>query len=222
MAKIDDAEDDEAERLSNKVVEIDFKRVWWQVLIALCYTAGTRLNEAIHLSWADIDFASDTVRIIAKRDTGDLQDWQPKGRDSRTVPIPTLTVNLLTHIQSVADEGSPYVLIPKYRLDAINAAKASGKWKEGAHAMNNIRRRWLELRRAAGIAHATIHDLRRSAITNWSRRLPIHVTQELGGHASIMTTRRYYLAVTETDMEAARNAAADAIKTVTTTASKAD
>ena len=38
-----------------------------------------------------------------------------------------------------------------------------------------------------------------------------HVVQELAGHASIETTRRYYLAVTESDMVAARKATMDAI-----------
>ena len=80
--------------------------------------------------------------------------------------------------------------------------------------MNNIKREWGQIRLAAGLQDVTIHDLRRSSITNWARVLPIHVVQELAGHANIETTRRYYLAVTQNDMAAARKATEDVLKRV--------
>ena len=48
-----------------------------------------------------------------------------------------------------------------------------------------------------------IHDLRRSAITNWAQHLPIQVVQQLAGHSNITTTRKYYLAVRPEDMDSA-------------------
>jgi integrase len=56
----------------------------------------------------------------------------------------------------------------------------------------------------ACIESFTLHDLRRSCITNWAQVLPIHVVQRLAGHSDITTTQRYYLAVRESDMERAR------------------
>jgi len=43
-------------------------------------------------------------------------------------------------------------------------------------------------------------DLRRSAITNWAARLPIHVVRRLAGHSDIAATRKYYLAVRQEDV----------------------
>lgn len=57
----------------------------------------------------------------------------------------------------------------------------------------------------AGIGKYTLHDLRRSCITNWARRgTPIHVAQKLAGHADIQTTQKFYLSVQEEDLQAAR------------------
>ncbi len=190
------------------------KRLWWQVFNAVCYTAGTRLGEALNLTWADIDFENDNIRIVAKPETGVLHGWQPKDVDSRTVPIPQLTVDLLARMQENASEGNPYVLIPNDRLMTIKAAKEAGTWNEGQQLINNIKRDWGYLMRFAKFGKATRHDLRRSCITNWGRVLPMHVVQELAGHASIETTRKYYLAVTVQDMDAARRATEDAIKGV--------
>jgi len=44
------------------------------------------------------------------------------------------------------------------------------------------------------------NDLRRSAITNWAKKLPIQVFQILAGHSDIATTRKYYLAVRSEDL----------------------
>jgi integrase len=43
-----------------------------------------------------------------------------------------------------------------------------------------------------------------SAITNWAKSLPIQVVQKLAGHSDISTTRKYYLAVRNENMEQAR------------------
>ena len=127
------------------------------------------------------------------------------------MPIPTITIDLLTRLQAQADAGNPYVLIPTDRLRHIQAAKAVGTWREGQAVINNLERDWRQLVSGADLPHTTIHDLRRSAITNWERVLPIHVVMKLAGHASMETTRRYYLAVTADDMEAARKATEEAI-----------
>ncbi len=69
--------------------------------------------------------------------------------------------------------------------------------------VNNLRQRFITIRSHASVAKCTIHDLRRSAITNWARQLPIQVVQTLPGHASITTTRKYYLTVRPEDFDSA-------------------
>jgi hypothetical protein len=71
----------------------------------------------------------------------------------------------------------------------------------------------------AGIGKYTLHDLRRSCITNWARKgLPIHVTQQLAGHADIKTTQKFYLSVQDDDLRAARRAQQQIIKGLSTVA----
>ncbi|UCE46301.1 MAG: site-specific integrase [Phycisphaerales bacterium] len=57
--------------------------------------------------------------------------------------------------------------------------------------------------RKAGVTKCSLHDLRRSAITNWAKKLPIQVVQQLSRHSDIKTTRQYYLAVRLEDLQSA-------------------
>ncbi|MFI4910217.1 MAG: tyrosine-type recombinase/integrase [Sedimentisphaeraceae bacterium JB056] len=51
------------------------------------------------------------------------------------------------------------------------------------------------IRKNAKVDKCTIHDFRRSAITNWTQRLSFQVVHKLAGHSNIKTTMDYYLAV---------------------------
>ena len=64
-------------------------------------------------------------------------------------------------------------------------------------------RKFKLIRIRAKFDKCTIHDLRKSAITNWSKKLPIQVTHKLAGHSNIKTTLEYYLAVRPEDFKAA-------------------
>jgi integrase len=64
---------------------------------------------------------------------------------------------------------------------------------------NNLRENFHRVRQRAKVSKCTLHDLRRSAITNWASRLPIQVVQQLAGHSDISTTRKYYLTVRSED-----------------------
>jgi len=66
-----------------------------------------------------------------------------------------------------------------------------------------LRKNFNAIRCRVDVAKCTLHDLRRSAITNWASQLPIQVVQQLTGHSDIATTRKYYLAVRSEDMVSA-------------------
>jgi integrase len=83
-------------------------------------------------------------------------------------------------------------------------ARKDGSWQDEQKLVNNLNRRLATLRKRAGVAKFTYHDLRRSCITNWARHLPIHVVQKLAGHSDIKTTQAYYLPVQHDDLEKAR------------------
>jgi len=86
---------------------------------------------------------------------------------------------------------------------------AAGRWAAGQALVSNLLRRFKSLCRRAGVGPYALHDLRRSCITNWAGRLPIHVVQQLAGHSDIGTTERYCLSVRAEDLQAARRLASE-------------
>jgi integrase len=89
------------------------------------------------------------------------------------------------------------MFISPERLKIILQKRQEGKWHERKAVVNNITRDFHVIRRRAEVEHCTLHDLRRSAITRWAEKLPIHKVQALAGHSNISTTQEYYLAVQE-------------------------
>lgn len=86
---------------------------------------------------------------------------------------------------------------------------AEGQWHEGRDLINNVLQDFKTIRRRAGVAPCTIHDLRRSCITNWDRFLSAHVVRLLAGHSSLQTTMNFYLSVQEDDLEKTKNVSGD-------------
>lgn len=154
-------------------------RIWWRCFLSACYTAGLRYSEAVNLVWSDIDFARGSIRVSPKPEARDTVAWSPKDREVRTIPIPAATLDMLTNLQSVSPDGHAYVFLPAERFAFIKAAKEAGRWKDTQAALNNFSRSFrLLVQRAArdipalldgeGDPAVSIHDLRRTAITNWN------------------------------------------------------
>lgn len=180
-------------------------------MLAVLYSGGLRVGEAVHLTWADVDFERDEVRVIARKD---VLEFQPKGKRSRVIPMPKLAMDLLARLQvEQAEPSNPYAFLRLPRLRSISHRRRIGTWKPLQATLNNLRRTWYRIVTVSGIGPTTLHDLRRSAITNWARRLPTHVTQVLAGHVNIQTTMQFYVCVLDADMDAARQVAEDVLAT---------
>ncbi|MCK4294776.1 MAG: tyrosine-type recombinase/integrase [Planctomycetes bacterium] len=102
---------------------------------------------------------------------------------------------MLLNLQLETEEASPYVFISKARLLHILNRRSRGDWEPDSEIVNNLVRDLKVICRHAGANPFTFHDLRRSCIANWSKKLPIQTVQQLAGHSSIETTRKYYLSV---------------------------
>ena len=176
----------------------------WKVFLSLLYTTGLRLDEARHLTWADIDFEQAIVRVSAKRNSKSLVPWEPKDHEIRHIPLCQEMTGLLTQRQEKAPERVPYVFLTAERYAHVMELVGKGKWSQEKDLINNVLRSLKVIRRRAGISHCTIHDFRRSCITNWARQLPAPVVQKLAGHDSLETTMKYYIVVQEVDLESAR------------------
>ena len=177
---------------------------FWRAFLVTLYTSGIRLREATNLTWSDLDFQSGRLHISRKKASGLVQAWTPKDHEMRLIPLPAQTVDLLTAWQSVAPKSCPYVFMEQARWDYYLRQVTKGRWRGGQDLVNNLLRRFKTICRAAGTGHYTLHDMRRSCITNWAGQLPIHVVQQLAGHSDIRTTQKYYLLVQPQDFQKAR------------------
>ena len=126
------------------------------------------------------------------------EDWRPKDKDPRIVPICPELQTLLLEAYESADDGRELV-IPKTN-------------------MNNL---WWDMQvlfKRAGVQPYAkpFHTLRKSCITDWAARFPQHVVSEWAGHSDIQTTNEYYLQVPAMSMtDAPRKAFSKNPKTVT-------
>ena len=187
-----------------KVLDVS-NNLWWKVFFVLAYTSAGRRDELLNLTWADIDFETHNVVFVPKKASSRQLAWQPKDHEARTIPVPKESIQLLANLQAESDEGNPYVFLTTDRLNHILRRRAEGTWESDFELVNNLTRSIEALCRHANVKYFTPHDLRRSCITNWARKLPIQAVQHLAGHSSITTTRKYYLAVLESDCIAARD-----------------
>ena len=117
--------------------------------------------------------------------------------------MPEQTAQHLANLQAEAQEGFSYVFISPERLEIIKLLQKEANWSNLKAIRNNLNRDFDVVRRRAGIAKCTLHDLRRSAITNWAQALPIQAVQQFAGYSNITTTKKYYLAVRKEDIEKA-------------------
>ena len=171
----------------SKVFDVS-PNLWWKTFLVLAYTSAGRKNELLNLTWSDVDFENSNICFTPKKESKKLLAWEPKDHESRIIPIPERTIQLLADLQVEADESSPYVFISDRRLSRILARRAKGRWNEDSEIINNMLTRLKVFCKWAGIKQFCFHDLRRTCITNWARHLPIHAVQELAGHSKIETT----------------------------------
>jgi integrase len=189
---------------------------WWQGVMSLAYGSGLRKGEILNLTWADIDFESQQVYIRAKGSTKDTIEWEPKDHENRVVPMSDETAQLLANRQADSEEGLPYIFISPQRFQRIKQRMREHRWNARSEIVNNTVKNFEVIRCKAGVVKCSVHDLRRSAITNWAQKLPIQVVQQFAGHSNISTTRKYYLAVRSEDITSANKVMNEILEDVRT------
>jgi len=139
---------------------------WWKTLLSIGYGSGLRRNEILHLTWMDIDFENQRIIVAAKKGGEKILMWEPKGRKNRIVPISDESTQLLTDMHAKAPDGHPYVFVSPERLDRIRSRQKVGHWNPTSGLINNLGRDFDVICRKGNVTKCTVHDLRRSAITN--------------------------------------------------------
>ncbi|HLG56867.1 MAG TPA: tyrosine-type recombinase/integrase [Vicinamibacterales bacterium] len=130
---------------------------------------GMRRGEAVHLTWADVNFELGVIFIQAKPEW----DWKPK-TDERIIPIsPTLSEVLQQHHALRRSDG---LVFPN---------------KEGNRDIH-ILPKLKKVARRAGLPHATVHALRHSFGAHLRMAgVSLADIADLMGHKDLATTQIY-------------------------------
>ena len=150
-----------------------------RVIFLLSVKAGLRAKEIASLTWAMVTDAEGTLTDVIS-----LTDLASKGRGGRVIPINKDLKTALVVLKAEADKAvrpSPFLV----------TSERSGR--TSSYAVVNKFAAWY---RALGFTGASSHSGRRTAITNWARKISIvggslRDVQMLAGHFALSTTQRY-------------------------------
>jgi integrase len=167
----------------------------------------------LNCTWADIDFAEQTIKVSPKANTAATWEWLIKDTDRRTLPLTDMLTQLLVDHQNRQPEGHPYVFVPSVRYDYIpKELRAKSKWTYSdptSKVITSFSYGFRRILRQARVEEGQFHDLRRTAICNWFREgLKEFEIMRLAGHATFATTHKYYLRVRDDLVDRAREATA--------------
>ena len=164
-------------------------------MVTLGYCCGLRLGEVLNLTWLDVDFEQSRVRVVRKDASEHRNAWMPKDKEMRIVPLPNQAVSVIAKLQVSAADGQEYIFVNGRGSATGDRVKRHNAWRD-----------FQAIREKAGLPKCSFHDLRKSYCTNLAGAVPLHVVQELAGHADIRTTRKHYLKVRDEQIDSARRA----------------
>lgn len=142
-------------------------------LVMLALETCARQSELLGLSWADIYFEKNLIRIRGKDRANGLSRTKnrSKWRDIPMSPVAKKVLEELKVLNNKRDVSSNKVL-------PISAQVAKQAWSAA------IKR--------AGIKNLTFHDLRHEAISRIAGRLQLQELMKITGHSSSRQLARYY------------------------------
>ena len=145
------------------------------ILLLLAFS-GLRRGEALTLTWRDIDFARDVIRVRANWSHGQLVST--KGDRVRSVPLVPQLASSLSKLHERTHHVGP---------DDPVFCNETGERLDGSA----LRRRFITARTLASLRPLRLHDLRHSfASLAMSMASPVEV-QAWAGHRDARTTARY-------------------------------
>jgi integrase len=148
----------------------------WKLMLGLARWGGLRSEEALELPWRKVDWDQRTIRIEPR------QDWKPKDRDVRTLPIMPALYALLRAARDRDPDGA--MVVPRAGVGPTNI------WRD-----------FQVVFRRAGVTpyDKPMHSLRKSCINDWAGEHASHVVKAWAGHSDYRTTATYYLQVSAAD-----------------------
>ncbi len=138
----------------------------WKTVILLGFFAGLRRDEILHLDWTDVDFETNQLKITPK------DDWHPKDREAREVPIHPSLKDHLDEWKKQSTESNRVVPWPHTPIALTEA--------------------FSRMRQRVGIKFGTLHTLRHSFASHLAMGgVDLLRIGKMMGHSSITTTQAY-------------------------------
>ncbi len=155
----------------------------FRVLLIVGYHQGLRRTELTNLRWSAVDLKAGVLRVENVVEADELT----KSRKNRTLPMLSTVRDNLTAL---------YDGVPKVVEGGEQRPKSPYcfTWENGeAFKPDWVTHRFAALVKEAGIAHCTLHDLRRSFST-LAQRAGVHKTivKDLGGWSAVSVVERHY------------------------------
>lgn len=155
-------------------------------IIDMMLATGARIGEILALRWVNITLdaprpaATITGTIKTEPGKGTYRKASPKSDSSvRTVALPAFAVNILRRQRSSAVNNP---------LDAVFPTR-NGTWQQ----VNNVERRWRQIRAGTGLDWVTPHTFRKTVATLISEQVDTETAAQLLGHSSPAITREFYI-----------------------------
>ena len=168
---------DETKRLNLVLNEYKTVNPYYVALIQVVLLTGARRDEIRTLKWNYVNFEHKQLELPDSK-TG-----------KKVLPLGDIAIEILSSLPR--QFGNDYVFCGH---------------KVGRPIVN-VRKRWIELIRQAGIQHVNLHDLRRTyASALLEQDVHLTVISNMLGHKSTKTTERY-LGVSQTSLRKASNLA---------------
>ena len=177
-------------------------------MITVAYTAGLRVGEICHLTWGDVDLDAREIVVSPQASSDTTLAWEPKDHERRIAPLTQPAYDILKQLLDEGANENPYIFVSAKRHEYILRVVATGRWPPRRPLVNNIRRDFRALCKAAKAPLCTFHSLRKSCCTNLLEGGGVpHAIRKIMGHASIETTIKYYSKVRRDQIALARDVA---------------
>jgi integrase len=155
-------------------------------IIDLMLATGARIGEILAVRWDDValDAARPNLTINGTIKTepgkGTYRKASPKSDASvRTVVLPEFAIAVLMSRRAAARGDSNDAVFPT----------RNGTWQQ----VNNVERRWRQIRKDTGLDWVTPHTFRKTVATLISERVNAETASQQLGHSSPAITREFYI-----------------------------
>jgi integrase len=177
----------------------------WKARIRLAWKAGLRPGEIDHLRVADVDWTGARVHVRRHRPNQVTIDWDPKDKDSRTIPIDEDTLQALRKLKARCGRN-PYLMVRPSRWKQALAKQRKNQWRQDLALINGKKKVWDRLLRAAKISDhdgsPEFYSLRKTCCCDMlDGGAASHEVQAMMGHAELKTTMTWYAKVNKAAAE---------------------